>query len=70
MSKSYAAEALREESGLGLNHRLEARGENLTGIRNGIDLGLWHPNEDPLLPATFDHLDLSDPTSPRLILAR
>lgn len=59
VSESYAAEALREEGGLGLNQRLQARGDNLIGIRNGIDLGLWHPNEDPLLPATFDHVDLS-----------
>ena len=59
VSESYAAESISVSGGFGLHERLEARGSNLTGIRNGIDLGLWHPNEDPLLPATFDHLDLA-----------
>ena len=59
VSESYAAEALSSAGGFGLHERLNARGDDLVGIRNGIDLGLWHPNEDPLLPATFDHVDLS-----------
>ena len=59
VSETYAEEALSEPGGCGLHERLEARGPKLVGIRNGIDLGLWHPNEDPLLPVTFDHLDLS-----------
>lgn len=59
VSESYAAESVSVEGGFGLHERLDARGDDLVGIRNGIDLGLWHPNEDPLLPATFDHLDLA-----------
>jgi len=59
VSESYAAESVSIEGGFGLHERLDARGDDLVGIRNGIDLGLWHPNEDPLLPATFDHLDLA-----------
>lgn len=59
VSESYAAESVSVAGGFGLHERLDARGADLVGIRNGIDLGLWHPNEDPLLPSTFDHLDLS-----------
>ncbi len=59
VSESYASEAVSEEGGFGLHDRLISRGSDLIGIRNGIDLGLWHPSEDPLLPFTFDHGDLS-----------
>lgn len=59
VSESYAREAIRAEGGFGLHDRLIARGDELVGIRNGIDLGLWHPGEDPLLPYNFDHCDLS-----------
>lgn len=59
VSESYAAESISEAGGFGLHERLDARGPDLSGIRNGIDLGLWHPNEDPLLPSTFDHADLA-----------
>ncbi|MGI9607650.1 MAG: glycogen synthase [Acidimicrobiales bacterium] len=59
VSESYAAEALLPETGCGLHHRLAARGAAVSGIRNGIDPGLWDPGEDPLLPVTFDHRDLT-----------
>ena len=59
VSQSYAAEAVLKETGFGLHERLLARGDDLIGIRNGIDLGLWHPSTDPLLPFTYDQQDLS-----------
>ena len=59
VSESYASEVVSERHGFGLHQRLVDRGFALQGIRNGIDLGLWHPSEDPLLPFTFDHDDLS-----------
>lgn len=59
VSESYASEVVSAEHGFGLHQRLINRGERLRGIRNGIDLGLWHPSEDPLLPYTFDYDDLS-----------
>ena len=59
VSQSYAAEAVRPATGFGLHERLIARGDDLVGIRNGIDLGLWHPSTDPLLPYNYDQADLS-----------
>ena len=59
VSETYAEEALRADGGFGLHERLLARKNQLVGIRNGIDLGLWHPSEDPLLPYTFDQADMS-----------
>lgn len=59
VSQSYAAEALQPETGFGLHERLVARGDDLVGIRNGIDLGLWHPSTDPLLPYNYDQTDLA-----------
>ena len=58
VSRTYAREALRVDGGFGLHHRLVARGDDLSGIRNGIDPGLWDPAEDPLLPANFSADDL------------
>jgi starch synthase len=68
VSKSYATEVLSEAGGCGLHHRLMARGDDLGGIRNGIDLGLWHPADDPMLPANFSHGDLAGKEACRLEL--
>ena len=59
VSQSYAAEATLPATGFGLHERLIARGDDLVGIRNGIDLGLWHPSTDPLLPYNYDQSDLT-----------
>ena len=59
VSQSYAAEAVQPATGFGLHERLIARGDDLVGIRNGIDLGLWHPSSDPLLPYNYDQTDLT-----------
>jgi len=59
VSKSYTHEALSEVGGFGLHQHLAARGEALSGIRNGIDIGLWNPADDPWLPVNFDHRDLA-----------
>ena len=57
VSRSYAEEAVLPATGFGLHNRLIARGENVAGIRNGIDLGLWRPSTDPLLPYNYDESD-------------
>lgn len=59
VSESYASEVVVESSGCGLHGHLVDRGTDLSGIRNGIDLGLWNPADDPLLPFSFDNRDLS-----------
>ncbi|MDH4280354.1 MAG: glycogen synthase [Acidimicrobiia bacterium] len=59
VSESYRDEAISEAGGFGLHHQLRRRGDLVSGIRNGIDLGLWHPADDLRLPVGFDHEDLS-----------
>ncbi|MFV0259854.1 MAG: glycogen synthase [Acidimicrobiales bacterium] len=59
VSESYCDEARREDGGFGLHQRLVARGDELAGIRNGIDLGLWSPADDVYLPANFTSGDLT-----------
>ncbi len=58
VSESFATEAMNDGGGFGLHHRLASRGEAVSGIRNGIDLGLWHPEEDPHIPFSFSYGDL------------
>jgi starch synthase len=53
VSPSYAAEICTPEGGMGLDGVLRARGEELRGILNGIDISVWNPATDPLLPAPF-----------------
>ncbi|MFW2382679.1 MAG: glycogen synthase [Acidimicrobiales bacterium] len=53
VSPNYAREILTPESGMGMDHELNSRGDALVGIRNGIDVGVWDPSVDPHLPRTY-----------------
>jgi starch synthase len=54
VSPSYAREILQPESGMGLDGLLRRRADRLLGIRNGIDMEVWDPATDKLLPARYD----------------
>ena len=54
VSPQYARETLRPEFGAGLDGVLAARGARYVGILNGIDVRVWDPAADPLIPAHFD----------------
>ena len=41
----------------GLHAILSARGDALTGIRNGIDASIWNPAADPLVPTPYSAAD-------------
>lgn len=70
VSASYAREILEPETGAGLSGVLAAKGDALTGIRNGISHHDWNPNNDRHLPAPFSHSDLSGKRACRRQLLR
>ena len=54
VSPNYASEILDPSRGAGLHTLLESKGDDLVGIRNGIDLSLWNPTTDPHIAAAYD----------------
>ena len=53
VSPTYAAEIRTPESGMRLDGLLRARGDDLSGILNGIGTAVWDPAADPHLAARF-----------------
>lgn len=53
VSPTYAREILEEELGCGLAGVLSDRQDVLIGILNGLDLEVWDPAEDSLLPRPY-----------------
>jgi starch synthase len=53
VSPTYAQEILTPEGGAGLDPLLQAKGDRLVGILNGIDTGVWDPASDPHLGTTY-----------------
>ena len=58
VSPSYAREICTPEFGCGLEGVLRDRGRDLSGILNGVDYGVWNP-QDPLIARAYsaDNLD-------------
>jgi starch synthase len=59
VSQRYAQEIQTPEFGCGLEGVLRARGEDLFGVLNGIDVAAWNPATDPHLAAPYHAGDLS-----------
>lgn len=61
VSPSYAREILSDGYGFGLHDPLRqaAYEGRLRGILNGIDVSVWNPEKDDLLPAVYSANDLS-----------
>lgn len=59
VSPTYAQEILSPELGFGMEGVLRQRGEDFSGILNGIDEALWNPASDKMLPSTFQANDIS-----------
>jgi starch synthase len=53
VSPRYAREITTEESGCALDDRLRQRGEQLTGILNGVDYEEWNTTNNPFLTKAY-----------------
>ncbi len=60
VSPNYAQEILDPARSAGLHGVLSGRGEDLVGIRNGIDVSLWNPADDPHLHVGYGPTSLAD----------
>ncbi|KMQ51083.1 Glycogen synthase [Chitinispirillum alkaliphilum] len=58
VSPTFASEITAPGGGFGLAPYLCNKGENFTGIVNGIDYQIWNPQNDPLIPANYSVEDL------------
>lgn len=68
VSPNYADEIRRPESGMGLDHILNALGDRLVGIRNGIDTAVWNPATDDALEVNYTIDSLEDKAASRAAL--
>ncbi|MEI9904102.1 MAG: glycogen synthase GlgA [Asticcacaulis sp.] len=59
VSPTYAEEIRTPEFGMGLEGVICLRGNDVTGIVNGIDCDIWNPESDAALAASFSAADLS-----------
>jgi starch synthase len=59
VSPSYAREIMTPDYGCGLDGLLRQRADHLSGILNGVDYGVWSPEQDPHLLARFSADDIS-----------
>ncbi|MBQ9157051.1 MAG: glycogen synthase [Eubacterium sp.] len=54
VSSTYAAEILQPEYGEGLSDLLQYRKDDVSGIVNGIDTGIYNPASDPAIRTRYD----------------
>ena len=59
VSPTYAEEIRTESGGEGLHAELDARGDELTGILNGVDYSVWSPDHDKFIPVRYDREGLN-----------
>lgn len=53
VSPTYAEEIRWTPEGMGLQAALQSRGADIVGILNGIDLDVWNPVHDAVIPVNF-----------------
>jgi len=68
VSKTYAAEILTPEYGMGLEMLLQRRQDSLLGILNGIDYDQFNPTNDRLIAADYDIENLDKRVTNKLAL--
>ena len=70
VSPNYAEEILDPARSFGLHSLLDQRADDLVGILNGIDAGVWDPAADPLLPEPYSARKLGPKTKSTTALRR
>jgi starch synthase len=60
VSPTYAEEIQTRTYGYGLEGLIRHRSNNLTGIVNGVDYGVWNPGRDPFIAAQYNIRSLTD----------
>jgi len=58
VSKKYAEEIQTDEYGAGLEGVVRERADDLFGIVNGVDYGVWNPETDQAIPVNYSQDDL------------
>lgn len=63
VSPTYSKEIQTAEFGCGLETVLKEKGDDLSGILNGVDLADWHPENDPFIVSKYnaDTVDVGKP---------
>ena len=59
VSPGYAAEIATEEFGCGLDGVVRARGNDVSGILNGVDSEVWNPQTDAAIAARYSRQSLA-----------
>jgi len=59
VSPTYALEIQSDAGGMGFGGLLKSRGQNLSGILNGIDTDVWNPETDPDIATNFSAKSLA-----------
>lgn len=70
VSPTYASEILEPDGGLGLDGLLSGRAADVSGVLNGVDVGVWNPETDPRLPARYSAENLAGRRENKRALAR
>ncbi|WP_460452153.1 glycogen synthase GlgA [Alsobacter sp. SYSU BS001988] len=70
VSPTYAREIQQPQAGMGLDGLLRHRSDRLSGILNGIDVGVWNPACDPHLPEPYDSTRLEGKVKAKQALQR
>jgi starch synthase len=68
VSPSYGREIQTSTLGYGMEGVVASRRDRLSGILNGIDVGVWDPSRDPHLPRPYDRYRLTDKAASRRAL--
>jgi starch synthase len=59
VSPNYAREIQTPDFGCGLDGVVASRGDEILGLANGIDTGIWNPAKDRSLPSNYSADDLA-----------